>query len=130
MKKILLFFLLCAGFAACNKSVYVPVESVRTEYRDRYLRDSITLRDSVFIREKGDTVWIEKYKCLYVDKLKRDSIYLNDTIRVPYPVEIPVEVNYVSGWQNFQIWLGRILIAIVAGYCGIRFLRKRFGLGK
>jgi hypothetical protein len=130
MKKILLFFLLLSGLAACNKTIYVPVESVRTEYRDNYLRDSIHLRDSIFVMVKGDTVWIEKYKYLYVDKLKRDSIYLNDTIRVPYPVEIPVKVNYVSGLQNFQIWLGRLLIAIVAGYFGIRYLRKRFGFGK
>jgi hypothetical protein len=79
---------------------------------------------------KGDTVWIEKYKYLYMDRLLRDSIYLNDTIRVPYPVEVPVEVNHVTGLQNFQIWLGRILIAIVAGYFGIRYVRKKFGFRK
>jgi hypothetical protein len=79
---------------------------------------------------KGDTVWIEKYKYLYRDRLLRDSIYLNDTIRVPFPVEIPVKVRYVSGWQNLQIWAGRILTAIVAGYFGVRYVRKRFGFGK
>jgi hypothetical protein len=45
MKKILIFILLFIGFAACNKTVYVPVESVRTEYRDNYLRDSITVHE-------------------------------------------------------------------------------------
>jgi hypothetical protein len=41
-------------------------------------------------------------------------------------VEVIREVNHVTGMQNFQIWLGRILAAIVAGYFGIRYLRKRF----
>jgi hypothetical protein len=126
MKKILLFILLFAGFSACNKTVYVPVESVRTEYRNNYLRDSVYLFDSVFMKEKGDTVWIEKYEYLYVDKLKRDSIFINDTIRVPVPVETPAEVCSPSFWENLQIWLGRILTAIVAGYFGIRYLGKKF----
>ncbi|MDR1119992.1 MAG: hypothetical protein LBM08_03660, partial [Dysgonamonadaceae bacterium] len=65
MKQTLLFILLFAAFAACNKIVYVPVESIRTEYRDSYSRDSVYLLDSVFIKVKGDTVWIEKYKYLY-----------------------------------------------------------------
>jgi hypothetical protein len=127
MKNTWLFILFFIGFAACNKTVYVPVETVQTEYRDNYLRDSIYMLDSVFILEKGDTVFIEKYKYIYRDKTGRDSIYLNDTIRVPYPMEVPGEpVNYITGWQNFQIWLGRILIAVVAGYWGIRYLRKKF----
>ncbi|MDE6072011.1 MAG: hypothetical protein K2G53_05605, partial [Muribaculaceae bacterium] len=47
--------LLCGG---CTRKVYVPVESVRTEYRDRvnteYVVDSVTDLRFVFI--KGDTV--------------------------------------------------------------------------
>ncbi|MDR1091330.1 MAG: hypothetical protein LBL79_09665, partial [Prevotella sp.] len=89
MKKILIFILLIAAFAACNKTVYVPVKSVKTEYRNNYLRDSVYLLDSVFIKEKGDTVWIEKYRYLYVDKLNRDTLCINDTVRVPFPVEVP-----------------------------------------
>jgi hypothetical protein len=127
MKATFFFILFFVGLAACNKTVYIPVESIRTEYRDNYLRDSIYQRDSVFIKVKGDTVWMEVYKYLYIDKLLRDSIYLNDTIRIPYPVDIPGErVNYVTGWQNFQIWLGRILMAIVLGYLIFRCLKKKF----
>jgi hypothetical protein len=75
------------------------VES-HAEYRDNYLRDS------VFVREWGDTVWIKKYKFWYKDKAVRDSVVINDTIRVLYPLEVPGDpVNYASGWQNFQIWL-------------------------
>jgi hypothetical protein len=130
MRTTLIFVLFFIALSACNKTVYVPVESVRTEYRDNYLRDSIFLYDSVFLKIKGDTVWIEKYKYLYRDKTVRDSVFLNDTIRVPYPVEVlvevPVKVNYVSFWQNVQIWLGRLLILIVSGYLVFGYLKKRF----
>jgi hypothetical protein len=127
MKKTLIFVLFFIAFTACNKIIYVPVESIRTEYRDNYLRDSIYVRDSVYIREKGDTVWVERFRYLYRDKILRDSVRINDTIRVPYPVNVPGErVNYVTGWQNFQIWLGRILMAIIAIYFGTRYLRKKF----
>lgn len=52
----------------------------------------------------------------------RDKIYIpaKDSIiyqEVPVPVEIPVEVNRLTGWQYFQIWAGRIaliLLVIVA----------------
>jgi hypothetical protein len=126
MKKTLLFLWLIAGFAACGKTIYVPVESTRTEYRDNYLRDSIYLRDSVTVKINGDTVFIERDRYLYRDKLLRDSVYLNDTIHVPYPVEVPVKVNYVSGFQNFQIQLARILTAIVIGYLIFRYLKRKF----
>jgi len=37
-----------------------------------------------------------------------------------------VKVPYVTGWQNFQIWLGRILLGIIG--IGILFLIIKFGL--
>jgi hypothetical protein len=55
MKKILIFILLIAAFAACNQTVYVPVESVKTEYRDNYLRDSITVHGLQEISKDGTT---------------------------------------------------------------------------
>jgi hypothetical protein len=58
--------------------------------------------DSVYVKEKGDTVLIEKYKYLYRDKLVRDTMYISktDSIQVPYPVE-----------KEFTWWL-KIKIAI------------------
>jgi hypothetical protein len=52
---ILIMVLMCS-----RKTTYVPVESVHTEYRDRLLHDSIHVRDSIYIRERGDTVFMDK----------------------------------------------------------------------
>lgn len=125
MKKLLILAVLVAFTACKTKTVYVPVESVKIEYRDKLLRDSIHLYDSIYIREKGDTVRIEKYRYLYRDKVIRDSIYLKDTIRVPYPVVEYKEVVKVNGWQNFQIWLGRILIGIILSFIAYKIVKRK-----
>jgi len=114
MKKTVIFCAIALLCCACGTTKYVPIETTRAEYRDNYLRDSIYFRDSIFVKEKGDTLIVEKYSYLYRDKIIRDSIFKTDTIRVPYPVEVVKEVKKpLSGWQNFQVWSGRIALAIL-----------------
>jgi len=115
MKSISIFtILLLCVCSSCKTQKYIPVETVKTEYRDKILRDSIFLYDSVFVKEKGDTLILERYRYMYKDKIIRDSIFVNDTIRVPYPVEVVKEVKApLSGWQNFQLWSGRIALIIM-----------------
>ena len=112
---VILAFGICVliMLTSCKPVQYVPVESIKIEYRESIFRDSIHLQDSIIIKEKGDTIRIEKYQYLYRYKLVRDSIFVNDTVRVHYPVEIEKPVKYVSGWQNFQIWCGRILLVAI-----------------
>ncbi|MCC8199024.1 MAG: hypothetical protein LIP06_10745 [Tannerellaceae bacterium] len=107
---------------SCSKTIYVPVESVRTEYRDVYTRDSIVVRDSVYMKVGGDTVWIEKYKTLYKERLVRDSVFLNDTIRVPYPVDKIVYQNKLKWYQEGLIYVGLLCLLFLA----VRFRIKRF----
>lgn len=108
---MLLLLCLCVS---CKAPRYVPVETIKTEYRDNYLRDSIVRYDSVFVGQKADTIIFERYRYLYKDRLVRDSIFINDTIRVPYPLEIVKEVSApLSGWQVFQLWCGRIALIVV-----------------
>jgi hypothetical protein len=90
---------------------YIPIETVKTEYRNNTVRDSIYQLDSIYIKEKGDTLIMERYRYFYKDKFIRDSIFINDTIRVPYPVEVVKSgKKRLTGWQNFQVWCGRIAL--------------------
>ena len=122
---LLLALLFIFSFSSCTKTIYIPIESVRTEYKDRMLRDSIYRYDSVFVKLKGDTVFFEKYKYLYRDKLVRDSIFKTDSIQVPYPLAIEKEVNRLSAFQSFQVWCGRILLLLIAGCIGVRWIMKK-----
>jgi hypothetical protein len=120
---LLLFF--CYS---CRTPQYIPVESVKTEYRDKILRDSVYLFDSIYVKEKGDTLIMERFRYLYRDKLIRDSIFKCDTIRVPYPVEVVKQVKAkrtLTGWQNFQIWCGRIALLTVLLLVVFFLLRRK-----
>lgn len=108
-----------------TKTVYVPIESVRTEWRDKEVRDSIYLQDSIIMKLKGDTVWLEKYRYLYRDKLVRDSIFLTDSIQVPYPVVEYKEVNKLTGVQNFLVYSGLIAVLLLIIQIFLRYYFKR-----
>jgi hypothetical protein len=47
---------------------------------DRTRVDSVMLRDSIFIREKSDTVFYTKYRTLYKERLRVDTIVRCDTL--------------------------------------------------
>jgi len=125
MKKLILFLVIATLFCSCKTIRYIPVETVKTEFRDKFIRDSIIRYDSIFVKEKGDTLILERYKYLYRDRIVRDSIFINDTIRVPYPVEVVKQIKTpLSGWQNFQLWFGRIAFVIFL-FVGIYIIRKK-----
>ena len=120
---VILFFILF--LTGCKtRTLFVPVETVRTEYKERLFRDSLRLYDSVFVKQIGDTLWLEKYKYIYRDRLVRDSVFRTDSVQVPYPVEVEKEMNRLSSFQAFQVWCGRILLLLVIGWLVFRRLRQ------
>ena len=116
MKKILYFIaiiLLTSAICSCRSVRYVPVETVRSDtlYVNRLHRDSVFVKDSVFVREKGDTV--EVFRTLFVDRWRdrTDTVRAvsTDTIRVPYPVE-----KELTRWEKAKLDIGGIAIGVVA----------------
>lgn len=111
MKKLLLLAAIAMMLYSCKSVKYIPVETTKIEYRDNFVRDSIVRYDSVFFKDKGDTLILEKYRYLYKNRIVKDSIFINDTIRVPYPVEVVKQVKApLTSWQSFQIWCGRFAL--------------------
>lgn len=102
--------------SGCKSVQYVPVETVKTDsvYVDRYQRDSIYQRDSVFVNRwtAGDTVYQDKvvWKYVYRDKVKYDtvSVLRSDTVRVPYPVE-----RRLTKWEQVRLNVGGWVVALV-----------------
>ena len=113
MKNILLVIFIFL-FISCTstKLVEVPVDKVRIEYRDRLKIDTIIRQDSTIIKNKGDTVFLEKYKYIYKIKERRDTINLTDTITVVQKVEIKEEVNHLHNWQIILMIVGGSTIAL------------------
>lgn len=125
MKLLSLLILALIAFS-CRSIQYVPIETVKTEkeYVDRLKRDSIHVRDSVFVLVKGDTVYIDKYKTIYKDRIFRDTTYIEriDTTRIPYPVE-----KQLTMWQSVKMEAGGFALggmAIILLLLMIKFSRK------
>ncbi len=91
-------------FTSC-RTQYIPVETVRTEYkaRDSIRVDSIYNQDSIYVLVKGDTVYQYRYKYLYKYQYlnRTDTMIKIDSVQVPYPVE-----KQLSRWQAIKIELG------------------------
>lgn len=107
MKNLLYIILLTLAICltSCRSIKYVPVETVKTEYktRDSIRFDSIYEHDSIFLFVKGDTVYKEKYryKYQYLTINKTDTVMLTDSVQIPYPVE-----KQLTRWQQMKIELG------------------------
>ena len=107
---ILLSLLLVLG--ACTSVQYVPVETTKTDsvYISQLEKDSVYLRDSIYVREKNDTVYVDKVRYLYKEKTIRDTMYSErvDSILVPYPVE-----RKLGKWEQIYIEVGKVTFWIV-----------------
>lgn len=115
--------LLCLLIVGCTTTQYVPTEIVKIEYENKEIRDSIYIRDSVFIKQKNDTIFINKYQLIYKDRLLRDTIIRTDSIPVIRTVETITEVNKLKQWQIILMVLGGILLGII-GYKLLRIIKQ------
>lgn len=125
----LVIFLLSMLFSGCTRTVYVPQTSIQRDsiYIAQYKRDSIYMRDSVFLTQKNDTVFMEKWHTKYIEKLSTDTLYIerNDTIREPYPVEKPIS-TVSKMWMNLgKFSAGAGLCAIFVGLIYVVSFKKR-----
>lgn len=131
MKQIALFICLLVLATGCARKVYVPVESVvsRTDtiYSAKVRVDSVIMRDSVAVFQKGDTVLITKYRDRYRVKELTDTVYQSaiDSVKVsvPYPVE-----RELSRWERTKMDFGGMAIgALVIALCvAVAWLIKKF----
>lgn len=131
MKQIALFICLLVLATGCSRKVYVPVESAvsRTDtiYSAKVRVDSVIMRDSVAVFQKGDTVLITKYRDRYRVKELTDTVYQSaiDSVKVsvPYPVE-----RELSRWERTKMDFGGMAIgALVIALCvAVAWLIKKF----
>lgn len=108
MKQIIILLLpLSFMFGSCTRRIYVPVERVTTEFRDKYHYDSIRITDSTVVRQAGDTVWLVKWKTEFRTRTVFDSIVHTDSVPVPYEVEKVVKVEKSPGaFRTFLLYSG------------------------
>lgn len=121
---ILLAILVIFFATGCKtKTVLVPVDRVKIEYKDRLRVDSIYNRDTVQIYGRNDTVfkdvirWRERFRIDTVSVVRIDSI--------PYHVEVVQEVNRLTKWQRWRLTMLNIIGGLVVVYIAFRIGRAK-----
>lgn len=113
MRKILFLLFMTLLLGSCKvkeKIVEVPIPQIKTEikYIDKVKYDSIYLKDSVYIIQKGDTIYNTKVAYRYKYKYLKDTITINktDTItRLQKVTEIKVK-NQLNIVQKTLMYIG------------------------
>jgi hypothetical protein len=122
---IIIGLLLCCLFSSCTTTKYVQVPVVHTDTTviTKHQRDSIYVHDSTFIKEKGDTMLIERWHTQWRDRIVHDTLYKAKVDSVPYPVEVIKEVPAkLTWWQKARLHIANIsllaLLVLVIYYLG------------
>ena len=102
----LLLFLTTIISCTTTKVVEVPIETIKTEYIEQVKYDSIYSKDSIYIMQKGDTVYNNKIQYLYKYKYLRDTINVIDTIPKIITVKDVQYINQLYTWQKILMIIG------------------------
>ena len=126
---VFLLLLLLLSSSGCRSIRYVPVETVKHDsvYITQHQKDSIYIHDSIYQKEKGDTVLIEKWHTRYIEKQVRDTLIQiqRDTIPQPYPYEVEVPAQ-LSWWQKTRMHIGEITIIALLVLLGSWIVRIKW----
>ena len=131
---IIVALLICALFGSCTTTKYVPMPEYHTDtvHISHNTRDSIYVHDSTYIKEKGDTMLIERWHTQWRDRIIHDTIYQSKRDSIPYPVEVIKEVPAkLTWWQQTRIHLANILLylLLIVGiiYVGKKHIKRLLG---
>ena len=125
---IIMGLLLCSMLSGCTTTKYVQVPVVHndTTIVTKHQRDSIWLHDSTYIKEKGDTVRIEKWHTKYIEKQVHDTTYIAkvDTIREVFTNEVEKPLTW---WQQTKMHIGAIALYLLALLAVIWVAKRHLG---
>ena len=115
----------CGALRKQIETVYVR----DTTYISKVQVDSVFKRDSIFVKEKNDTIYVYKEKVRDRYRLLRDTIYQHsvDSMYVDKAREVKVE-KQLSAWQRFKLRGFWVLAAMVGGYVVWKNRRNLFRL--
>ena len=124
MRNCSLYILLVLALVGCKTvAPCIPETITRDSVRVEYKLDSVYLyeRDSIFVHEKRDTVFVERWKTRYKDvlKIQRDTVIDAKTDVQVQRVEVTPRFAKFCYW-----WFGVSAFLLIAG--GVLWICKKF----
>ena len=114
---VFIVLLLCISCKTKYQCVEVPKEIIKVEYKDKLIHDRIYNIDSIYIKEKNDTIYYFKTKIQYKYKYIKDTIFNTDTIKTTTikPIEVTKEIvtNKIKWHQKIFMWLGGVFMLFI-----------------
>jgi hypothetical protein len=128
---VIILVIMTAGFmlsllCGCKAKEAVTVEKTRTDTLLWYsnIRDSVVVKDSVYVKDGGDTVVVERWHTRWRERVVKDTVYKSRVDSVPYPVVKMVEKE-LSMWQKIRMHTGEAVLAILGGGVVWAIIRRR-----
>lgn len=118
-----------------NETIYKYQDRQDSIFKALLLRDSIYVHDSIYVREKGDTVYqyVEKLRYQYKDRvdtiyrnvLRCDTVYIERTDTTTVIKEVKVE-RPVKWYNQGFVWLGRLCCLAIIMWALFLYLKRKF----
>ena len=115
---LLAVVLLC--LAGCR--TYVPVETVKTEIVKELevQRDSIFVLDSIFVRSKADTVFVERWRVEFREALRVDTLHIVARDSINHIIEVEKALTRLQELKmdigNGVLWAIPIIVCLYILY--------------
>ncbi len=120
---ILLAILVVFLLTGCKtKTILVPVDRVKIEYRDRLRVDSVYNRDTIHLFTKNDTVYLQSIK--WRERFRVDTVTHFKTDSVPVIVEVEKYTNQLTKWQKWRLNAFNVIVVGLLVWLFFVFRRK------
>jgi hypothetical protein len=120
---VILLLLLILG--SCRSS-HLPISENNTADSLRTISvrsDSIVVHDSIYIVERGDTVFQYKYKYIYRDRVLHDTLHHHRCDTITQFVEVEKQLTF---WQQKKMEIGSLVMWIAPFIAAIMLVKWKF----
>lgn len=121
--------IIAAMMASCTTTRVITVETLKhdTTYISKIERDSVWMHDSIHIKEKGNSVIIERWHTKWRERLLIDTVYKSKVDTIPAPYEVIKEVEkQLSWWQKTQMIAGDVMLIALILVVGWQIVKRKF----
>ena len=124
MRTIVILTLLLI-FNSC-RSRHLPISENNTADSLRAISvrsDSIVVHDSIYIVERGDTIFQYKYKYIYRDRVLHDTLHHHRCDTITQFVEVERQLTF---WQQKKMEIGSLVMWIAPFIVAIMVIKWKF----